>query len=456
MTTVDADRGTGRVGWAVPAPRGTAAPWLVPGVGGLVAAAVLVGAGPLLVDGLATVTGLVFLAYAARHTAFAVAAVRGAPADLAQPCLPSGPAPSVTVVVACRDEIAVVDDLVAACDRLEHPADRLRVVIVDDDSTDGTGARLDRLAATRPHLTVVHRRGGGGGKAGALNAALPSVTGEVVVVFDADHRPAPDTVTRLVRHLADPGVAVAQGRCTIDNADASVIARVVAVDYLAGYLVNEYGRQALAGLPACGGSNYAIRADDLRRVGGWNPASVTEDTDLTLRLLLAGRRIRYDVTARDGEEAVTTLARFWGQRYRWARGHQDVCRTHRRAVLRAPHLSVGERLEALAFCFAYHVPVLSVLGFALLALWATGIATPMPVLSVPVLWTLLFLGPLVELGAGLAVAGSARRAVVTVLAFLPLFVVSALVSTKAWIDGVLGRPYTWVKTARTADAVVTA
>ncbi len=454
--TADAARGTGRVGWATPTPRGTAAPWFLPGLAGAVGALVLVGAGPLLVDALATVTGLVFLAYAARHTAFAVAAVRGAPADLAQPPLPTGALPSVTVVVACHDEIGVVDGLVSACDRLEYPPDRLHVVVIDDRSTDGTGARLDELAATRPHLTVVHRPDGGGGKAGALNAALPAVTGEVVVVFDADHRPRPDTVLRLVRHLADPGVAVAQGRCEIGNADASVIARVVAVDYLAGYLVNEYGRQALAALPACGGSNYAIRADDLRRVGGWNPASVTEDTDLTLRLLLGGRRIRYDVTARDAEEAVTTLERFWTQRYRWARGHQQVCRDHRRTVLRAPHLSAGERLETLAFLFAYHVPVLSVLGFGLLALWATGIVTPTPALAVPVLWTLLFLGPLVELGAGLAVAGTPRRAVVTVLAFLPLFVVSALVSTKAWIDGVLGRPYTWVKTGRAADAVVAA
>jgi cellulose synthase/poly-beta-1,6-N-acetylglucosamine synthase-like glycosyltransferase len=443
------------VGRATATPRGTAAPWLLPGVAGLVGAAVLVGAGPLVVDGLATVTGLVFLAYAARHTAFAVAAVRGAPVDLAQPVLDAASPPSVTVVAACRDEIGVVDDLITACDRLEHPAGLLRTVVVDDGSVDGTGERLDQLAATRPSLTVVHRTGGAGGKAGALNAALPSVTGEVVVVFDADHRPAPDTVTRLVRHLADPGVAVAQGRCRIGNADASVIARVVAVDYLAGYLVNEYGRQALAGLPACGGSNYAIRADDLRRVGGWNPGSVTEDTDLTLRLLLAGRRIRYDVTAVDTEEAVTTLPRFWTQRYRWARGHQQVCRDHRRAVLRAPHLSTLERLEALAFLFSYHVPVLSVLGFGLLALWATGTVTPAPALAVPVLWTLLFLGPLVELGAGLAVAGSARRAVVTVLAFVPLYLVSALVSTKAWVDGVCGRPYTWVKTGRAADPVVT-
>ena len=52
--------------------------------------------------------------------------------------------------------------------------------------------------------------------------------------------------------------------------------------------MNEYGRQALYHLPAYGGANCAVRASELHAVGGWNPETVTEDTDLTLRL--AARR----------------------------------------------------------------------------------------------------------------------------------------------------------------------
>ncbi len=445
---------TGRAGCATHTPRGTAAPWLVPGAAGVVLGCIAVGAVPLLVNGLATVTALVFLCYFVRHAAFAVTAVRGAPVDLVAPTVRPGDLPQVTVLVACRDEVTVVGGLVDALDRLTYPIDRLAVVIVDDGSTDGTAELLDALVAPRPRCTVVHRPvGAAGGKAAALNAALASADGDVFAVFDADHRPAPDGVDRLVRALDDPGVAVAQGRCIIRNAGSSLISRAVALDYFSGYLVDEYGRQALIGLPACGGANYAVRATDVRALGGWNATSVTEDTDLTTRLLLAGRRIRYDVTATDTEEAVTTLRRYWTQRYRWARGHQAVCRTYRRAVLGAPHLSPGERLEALCFLHAYHVPVLAAGGFVFLGLWAGGVVTPLPVLGVSVLWTLLFLGPLVELGAGLMVAGAARRDAWVIVVFLPLFVLSVLVSTKAWIDGLLGRPYAWVKTARAADPV---
>ena len=64
------------------------------------------------------------------------------------------------------------------------------------------------------------------------------------------------------------------------------------------------------------------------------------------------------------------------------------------------------------------------------------------------LWTLLFLGPLLELGAGLLVARSPRRDAAALLLFLPLFLVSIALCTKAWVDGLIGRPYSWVKTQR--------
>ena len=67
---------------------------------------------------------------------------------------------------------------------------------------------------------------------------------------------------------------------------------------------------------------------------------MTEDTDLTLRVVLRGERVRYDITAVDTEEGATTLRRFSRQRYRWARGHQQVlARLPAAVVLRSPHLS---------------------------------------------------------------------------------------------------------------------
>ena len=63
----------------------------------------------------------------------------------------------------------------------------------------------------------------------------------------------------------------------------------------------------------------------------------------------------------------------------------------------------------------------------------------------------LGLGPLLELATGLLVSRAPRKAAAGILLFLPAFVIFTIVCTKSWLDGILGRPYTWVKTPRTGQ-----
>ena len=232
------------------------------------------------------------------------------------------------------------------------------------------------------------------------------------------------------------------------NSVQSTLARSIAIDYFSGYLVNEYGRQALFGLPAYGGANCAIRASTLRQLGGWNPKSVTEDTYITMRLMLHGQKIRYDITAVDTEEGATTLGRFVKQRYRWARGHQQVWRDYRRGVWLSSTLTLAEKIETTLFLLVYHVPVLCALTLGLTALRIFGIGPHVSIFELLPLAALLFAGPFCELAVGLLVGRAPRRAAWSVAWMTPLFVVFMLVCAKAWADGILGRPYTWVKTRR--------
>ena len=268
-------------------------------------------------------------------------------------------------------------------------------------------------------------------------------------MFDADHRPRADVLRRLVRHFADPNVGAVQGRCIVRNSSESQLAQTIAVDYYSGYLVNEYGRQSLYDLPAYGGSNCAVRRSWLDAFGGWNEQTVTEDTDLTLRLVMVGQFVRYDITAIDTEESVPTFRRFWRQRYRWARGHQQAWREFRGAALRTPRLSIARKIETFMFLLVYHVPVLCALGLVMVVLRAAGVLEWGEGVDLTPIATLLFLGPLLELASGLIVSRAPRKAAWGVLLFLPTFVIFTVVCTKSWVDGILGRPYTWAKTPRT-------
>ncbi|HEV8295717.1 MAG TPA: glycosyltransferase family 2 protein [Acidimicrobiales bacterium] len=435
-------------------PRG--APWTL-----LASAGVVTMAGGLLGlrnTVLATTLTLqaVFIVYFLRHLAFVLAAFWLQSHDTELESLDDTELPAITVLVACRNEEAVLDDLLPALRELDYPSDRLQTIIVDDASTDSTGSRLDQATEVEPILVIHRPPGSRGGKSGALNAAVASVTGDVIVVFDADHRPRTDVLRRLARHFVDPRVGAVQGRCVIRNGDEGPLARVIEIDYLSGYLVNEYGRQALFGLPAYGGANCAVRTSTLRALGGWNEQSVTEDTDLTLRVLLSGQRVHYDVTAVDDEEAVTTIRRFWRQRYRWARGHQQVWRDFRRPVWQSRRISLLQKLETTMFLLVFHIPVASAIGLALLPVWivtAVSLGTPIDRYAFA-LWTVLFLGPLLELGGGLLLGNADRRRALALFYFFPVFLLSIAVGTKAWLDGVLGKPYAWVKTQRSADRLV--
>jgi 1,2-diacylglycerol 3-beta-glucosyltransferase len=398
---------------------------------------------------IATALNVVFLLYFFRHLAFAVSAARWAERDLDAPTIGSQSfTPAVAVLVACKDEELVVDGMVAALLALDYPPESMTVVVVDDASTDGTGARLDAWAAANPRMRVLHRTpGAGGGKSGALNDALAMVDADVAVIFDADHQPERTVLRRLVRHFRDPNVGAVMGRCVVRNGVESSLASTIFIDYLSGYLVNEYGRQALFELPAYGGANCAVRTDLIRSLGGWNPHTVTEDTDLTLRVLLGGWRVRYDPSAVDFEEAVLSSQRFWKQRYRWARGHQKCLRDYWRPLMLSRHLSLAQKVETMLFLWVYHVPVLCGLGLLLICLRAFGIGGASSVGLLP-LSALLFAGPFTELAVGLLLGKVERRAAWLLVGFIPAFGMSILTATAAYFDGMWGRAYSWSKTAR--------
>ena len=109
--------------------------------------------------------------------------------------------PSISVVVAARDEGARVEASIRSLLAIDYP--RLRLVAVDDRSTDGTGAILDRLAAEDARLRVIHVTSlppGWIGKCHALARGEEAAGGEWILFTDGDVVIAPDALRRAVSH----------------------------------------------------------------------------------------------------------------------------------------------------------------------------------------------------------------------------------------------------------------
>jgi hypothetical protein len=125
-----------------------------------------------------------------------------------------------------------------------------------------------------------------------------------------------------------------------------------------------------------------------------------------------------------------------------------VWRDYRRAVWSTPLLPLPTKIELTLFLFVFHLPILSGLGLLIFGMWITGLAHPWNDMHMYIFWTLLFLGPLLELGGGLMIAQAPKRSARALIYFLPLFFVAIALCTKAWLDALRDRPYVWMKTER--------
>lgn len=106
--------------------------------------------------------------------------------------------PDVTVVIPVFNTMPYLTATLDSLVRQSIGHDRLHVVAVDDGSTDGSGAELDRYAATYPGLfTVIHQQNSGG-PAGPCNVGLAAAEGRYVFFLGADDYFADEALERLV------------------------------------------------------------------------------------------------------------------------------------------------------------------------------------------------------------------------------------------------------------------
>jgi len=370
--------------------------------------------------------------------------------------------PSVTVLIPAHNEEAVIGHTLAALLRADYPPERVTIVPIDDASTDGTPRIIDLFAARHPgRIVPVHRPNGGMGKAAAMLDATNCTSGEVVVVFDADYTPSTGLLKRLVAPFFDPEVGAVMGRVVPENAGRNLLTRLLDLERAGGYQVDQQARMNLSLVPQFGGTVGGVRRLALQDVGGWRLDTLTEDTDLTIRLVMAGWQIVYENRAECYEEVPET----WGARYRqierWARGHNEVLRRYGLTLVLACPLPLAQRIDGLLLLGVFLLAPLMLLGWAMtLMLFYMGHVAALPATAVLVVATYATMG---NVAAFFEIAAAARldgiRGRVRLLPFLGIgFFVSLIAVSVAALPQFarwrVTQPPRWSKTprSRTSDA----
>lgn len=289
---------------------------------------------------------------------------------------PTSPAPHnlppVTVQLPVYDERYVVRRLLHAVARLDYPADRLEIQVLDD-SQDDTSRIVERVLAelpTEPRIVHLRRSQRTGYKAGALAAGLRRARGELIAVFDADFVPPPDFLRRLVGEFADPRVGVVQARWEHFRGRRKLLEDLQAI-LLDGHFVIEQSARFRAGLPFnFNGTAGILRRRCIEDAGGWQGDTLTEDLDLSYRAWLRGWRFVYRPDVACPAELPATADAFVRQQCRWSRGSVQCARKLLSSIWRSKR-PVAARVEAtfhLLGCLGY--PLLLALIFVALPLHA--------------------------------------------------------------------------------------
>lgn len=348
--------------------------------------------------------------------------------------------PPITVLIPAYNEEGYVGRTISSLLQAAYPTEKLSIVVVDDGSTDGTYA--EALQYTSETVTVVSKENGG--KYSALNYGLLFADSEFVVTVDADSIVESTALRDIVAPLiADASVGAVASNVKIFNRD-SIVTNCQTIEYV--FSINIFRRAfdhlgAVSVVPGCLG---AYRRSALEEVGAFDPHTLTEDFDTTLKILRAGYEVRFS-EAVVYTEAPDTWRDLYRQRLRWYRGNVMTLRKH----LLAPVAPDNRYLSRI------HLP------FALVSMIFTPVAG----------WVILGLVMYIVLTVGLAAVAlllAAYILLITVMNLLairlgeesswyllysPLFVVgykhfNDLVMLKSIVDVLRGTDLEWTAATR--------
>ena len=436
--------------------------------------------------------------YSIRHYAFTLTRLfrRQSPLHAA---IETAAWPRVVVFIAAHNEEAVIGDCIEALLRCDYPQDRILLMPINDRSSDRTREIIDRYVAEHPdRIRPFHREGGQPGKAAALRDATVLVAGqeftalqesgngngvdpedsktaalhaateivaaeqlaEVVVIFDADYLPSRQLIKQLVAPFFDPEVGATMGRVVPQNAGHNFLTRILELERAAGYQVDQQARYRMGGVPQYGGTVGGVRLQALLDAGGWRTHMLTEDTDLTIRLLLKGWHTAYLNQAECYEEVPQSWPVRFRQIGRWAKGHNQVMVSYLGEVLAGRRLTWRQRIDGLALLGVFMMSPILLLGWLLSAILVLAGGNFAGAMSWE-FWVLLLMTTVTAVGnfaafvqIAAAVHLDGRRGRLRLLPFMFVgFLVSLLACTKATLDGMLfdrlfRRRLKWDKTAR--------
>lgn len=304
--------------------------------------------------------------------------------------------PTCTILIPAHNEDKVISYTIEAMCNLNYPKDRLKIMVINDGSTDNTKEIIESYAAkdSRVVLYDVPKGEGGKGKSRALNLGIKKVDSEVIAIYDADNTPDPEAlrylVAQLILHKELGGVI---GKFRTVNKKRNLLTRFINIETLSFQSMLQAGRWQMHKVATLPGTNLVLRTDLINQLNGWDEAALTEDSELSIRIYEEGYLIKFIPYAITYEQEPEKWKTWIKQRVRWVRGNNYVIAKFYKRITKFKNKRLGfDLLYTLSLYYVFFIAViLSDILFVLSLLGIIHIPLPGPYNLVWIIAFVLFI-----------------------------------------------------------------
>jgi poly-beta-1,6-N-acetyl-D-glucosamine synthase len=244
---------------------------------------------------------------------------RKAPGPHVYPDLPF--IPPVSIIVPCHNESANIRETIQYLAETTYPD--YEIIAVNDGSTDDTAIILNELTQVYAQLRVVHLKRNRGKPTAQRIGALMS-KGDIIVCMDGDALFEPNAVAWMVfTLLRRKRIGGVTGNPRIRNR-TSLLGKIQVGEFSSIIGMIKRSQMDLARIFTVSGVICAFKKAALHEAGYWRTDMITDDIDITWRLMQKNWLVFYQPNAICWILMPETLKGLWKQRLRWAQGGAEI------------------------------------------------------------------------------------------------------------------------------------
>ncbi|MCC2630976.1 MAG: hypothetical protein K0S38_785 [Candidatus Paceibacter sp.] len=233
---------------------------------------------------------------------------------------------SVTIVVPCFNEEKTVAGTLESILALDYPKDKLKVIVVDDGSSDGTWNVISTYHAKYPQIEVLKKENGG--KYTALNYGIEHCTTDLIGCLDADSFVDPKTLKKLVRRFVEVPDAMAVTPAIRISNPTTVVQMIQSSEYMFGILVKKV-MSFLGAIHVTPGPFTIFHKEVFEKIGPFKHAHNTEDMEIAFRMQANHLKIENVHNAWIYTVGPNTVYKLYKQRLRWTHGFIENSRDYK-------------------------------------------------------------------------------------------------------------------------------